>query len=69
MTIIVLLGMWVSALTGWFNVLYFYSCGVKSTKPDYSIVVKSLAAAIVSLALGTICHSLMQSALASYARF
>lgn len=66
MTTIVLLTMWTAALTGWANVLYFYSCGVKGTKPNYSMTVKSLVAAIVSLAFGTIVHSLIQSALMSY---
>lgn len=69
MTHFVLLTMWTGMLTGWGNVLYFYTCGVSGKKPNYKAVIYSLVAAIVSLALGTVCHSFMQSALVSYARF
>lgn len=68
MTHFVLLALWTVMITGWGNVLYLYSCGTSGKKPDYGVTLKSLVAAIVALALGTLCHSFIQSALQSYAR-
>ncbi len=68
MTHFLLLAMWTATLTGWGNVLYFYTCGVSGKRPNYGFTIKSLVAAIISLALGTICHSFIQSAIMSYSR-
>ena len=66
MNTFLLLTLWTASLTGWGTVLYMYACGIKSVNPNYVYVIRALIAAIISLALGTICNSLCQAVLAAY---
>lgn len=68
MTYFILLALWAAFLTGWLNVLYLHSCGIRSVKPDYSLILKSLVAGVASLLLGTFCNALVQSMLHSYVK-
>lgn len=66
---LVLLALWVVALTGWFNVLYLYSCGQSGKSPNYRLVINSLVAAVIGMAVGTTCNSIIQASLRHYWRF
>lgn len=62
MSTFIMLALWTVMITGWGNVLYLYTCGNSGKKPDYSFTLKSLVAAIIALAVGSLCGTLIHAA-------
>lgn len=66
MTHLLLLAMWTAAISGWYSALYFYRTANSGQRPDTGVILKTLAVSAVSLFIGTMMYSFVQSTMVTY---